>query len=417
MDIFLDDSPEEPALNVSPNIEFQLDKYNINEYFIKKNIPELALFIPTLFISKLKQFYANNIDIPLLIYGVKGCGKLTAILGLMNNVPAYATEYATEYALDTVNSVIDGNDGNDSNDNINNMKINNIYYMKILDKEYDKLLVYENLYYVNIEILISPSEILLYLKHLYKLSRGRSIDCSKKIIIISHIDKCNIDALKYINYMLEKINCYTSYIFTITKQNNITNKITSSCARLNFGYLNKDEFNKIFTYNYKHIFHKQYLTPEYITQYYNIYINNQYNIGNTISQIKYLIFAQNITIEKLKLHENKDIIQSLMYNIVKSFIKNHIKLDTVNNAEKIRHDLYILLSLNIDLIYFVKILIKQILHNNKITNATRELIITSAGELSHQLHKNNKEVINVEKFIYNLIYIFFSSGITINNIL
>ena len=60
-------------------------------------------------------------------------------------------------------------------------------------------------------------------------------------------------------------------------------------------------------------------------------------------------------------------------------------------------------------------LIKQLITNkdesvvfSKLNNNLKLLIINKASELSHELPKNSKEVINVEKFIYNIIYIIYS---------
>lgn len=392
MDTFLEGDSIELDVNSTLNIEFQLDKYNENEYFAKKQIPEEALFAPHLFLTKLKKFYESKLDIPLLIYGLKGCGKITAILGLINHFPGYLRDIENIY---------------------NSRKINNLYYMKILDKEYEKLLVYENIYYLNIDILSNTTEIGLYLKHIYKIGKSRSIDGEKKVIIIAHIEKCNIEAQKYINFILDKLTANASYIFTTTKLNNLEYKIKSSCARINFGYLNEKEFIKIFTFNYKttnnttnNIFESKHFLPAYMKNYYQIYINNQYNIGNTISQIKYIIELQDITLEKLKTDEYR---QSLMHNIVKNFIKNKLKLSTVNGALEIRKFLYTLLSLNIDLLEFSKYLIKQLL-GSKINDKSKALIITKAGELSYEFKKINKEVISVESFIYDIIHIIYSGG-------
>lgn len=382
MDIFLEGEYTEPEIYTTPYIDFQLDKYNDKEYFTQKNIPLEALFAPTLFINKLTKFYKTNLDIPLLIYGFKGCGKLSAILGLINS-----NLYTT---------AIDNSD--------NASPCNNIYYMKILDKEYDKILVYENIFYLNIDIL-STTEIALYLKHIYKISRSNSIDGNKKIVIISHIEKCNNESQKYIHYILDKQNGNTSYIFTTIKINNINKKILSSCARLYFGYLNITEFSNIFLFNYKTKsgFEQKHFLKEYLKEYYKIYINNQYNIGTTISQIKYIIDTKDITLEKLKTDEFR---QSLMYNITKNFIKKKLKLSSVNNALDIRKFLYTLLSLNIDLLEFCKYLIKQLLES-KINNSTKALIITKSGELSYELTHINKEIISFERFIYDIIYIIY----------
>ena len=136
MDFFLENETQDAELEIktTPDIELQMDKYNNDEYFIQQNIPELALFVPSIFANKLKLFYASNIDMPLLIYGMKGCGKITAILGLINNVPDY------------VSNLMNSDDMR---------KFNNIYYMKVIDNEYNKLLAYENLYYLNIDILVN----------------------------------------------------------------------------------------------------------------------------------------------------------------------------------------------------------------------------------------------------------------------
>lgn len=284
--------------------------------------------------------------------------------------------------------------------------------MKILDNEHQKLLIYENLYYLNIGILSTTSEISQYLKYIYKISKSRSIDGTKKIIIISHIEKCSEEAQKYINYILDKLNATTSYIFITTKLNNITNKIKTTCARINFGYLTESEFITIFKFNYKdktHIFNSKYLINTYLKQYYQIYVNNHYNIGNTLNQIKYIIETQDITLDKLKTDE---FIKSLMYNITKNFIKKRLKLSNVSTALEIRKFLYTLLSLNIDLLDFAKMLVKLLLES-KINNKSKELIIEKAGLLSSEITSINKEVISVESFIYSTIYIIYSGGSTI----
>lgn len=378
MDAFLEGDTVEQELDTTPNIEYHLGKNNTNEYISKKLIPEEALFASVIFKDKIKKFYENNLDIPLLIYGVPGCGKLTTLIGLINQMPGYCSK-----------------------------EMNNVYYMKILDKEYEKLFVYENLYYLNINVLSSTNEISQYLKHIYKISKNKSIDGNKKIIVISHIEKCNEEAMKYINYILDKLNATTSYIFITTKLNSITGKIKSSCARISFQYLNETEFTTAFKFNYKPIFNAKQLTNPFLKQYYQIYKNNNYNIGNTLNQIKYILETNaNITLEKLKTDE---LSKSLMYNITKNFIKKRLKLSTVSTALEIRKFLYTLLSLNIDLVDFSKMLLRLLLES-KINNKSKELIIEKAGVLSKEITSINKEVISVESFIYSIIYIIYSGG-------
>ena len=98
-----------------------------------------------------------------------------------------------------------------------------------------------------------------------------------------------------------------------------------------------------------------------------------------------------------------------MYNIVKNFIKKKLKLSTVNTALDIRKFLYTLLSLNINLLEFCKVLVKELIIR-KINNKTKILIIEKASILSNEFTLINKEVISVESFIYNIIHIIYSGG-------
>jgi hypothetical protein len=113
-----------------------------------------------------------------------------------------------------------------------------------------------------------------------------------------------------------------------------------------------------------------------------------------------------ITIDKLQTDEYK---QSLMYNIVKNFIKKKLKLSTINTALDIRKFLYTLLSLNIDLLEFCKVLVKELI-GRKLNDNTKRLIIEKAGILSNEISLINKEVISVESFLYNIIHIIYSGG-------
>lgn len=365
MDAFLEGSDTSDSnLDTTPYIEFQLDKINDSEYINQKYIPEDALFISTIFREKLLKFYNSNLDMPLLIYGGKGVGKLTAILGLINHIPTYIPD---------IN---------------NDKKINNLLYIKP-DTEYTKLFIYENLYYLSIKLLSSSTEIMQYLRYIYKLSKMRSFNIDeKKIVIINHIERCNDEAMRYINLILDKLNGFVSYIFITTRSNNITNKIKSTCARIHFDILTEHEFYKIFKYNY----HTLNLTDKILKQYYIIYTNNNYNIGHTLNQIKY------------NLDTNKNDTNTLMFNICSKFIKNKLKLSNIANTIDIRKILYTLVSLNINLLEFCKMLVKQLL-DYKINNKCKKLILEQVAILSHELTNFNKDIIIVENFIYKLITI------------
>jgi hypothetical protein len=390
MDIFLEKTGTnyEPEIQSTPFIDFQLDKWMSNEYFAKKQIPTNALFTKIVFIEKLKNFFVTNLDIPLLVYGLPGCGKLTSLIAMMPYCPAYYP------------SIQDINDSR---------RIGNIRFMKSLhERDFPKLLVYENLYVLNISVLNNNSEITDYLKQTYKIAKSRSIDISKKIIIITHIELCNTEAQRYITFMLDKINANTSYIFTTTKVNQLDKKIRTFCAPITYEYLDEVEFNTIFKNNYlaTGVLDKRLMSISHLKRYWEIYYNNHYNIGNTIAQIKYLINSPDITLEKLKLDENRN---SLLDNIAANFIKKKLKLTTLTSALEIRKFIYTLLSIGIDLQTFISHVIKQLL-SSKINDKTKSLIIEKAGNMSACLPMINKELIAVETFMYQLVYTIYSCG-------
>ena len=399
----------EPSVEITPNIELQLNKFNDGEYLKEKTIPEQALFASESIIKKLKTFYINNIDIPLIIYGNKGIGKTTCIFGLLEYIPCYLPEHDDDNSAD--NSEGDSNDN--SNDNqlekkLENKikKINNIKYFKVLDNEFSKLIYYENIYYLNIKVLHNNTEILNYLQYIYKITRTRSFDeGEKKIIIISNIDRCNSESQRYIAFMIEKISNQSAYIFTTHSITVLDKKITSSCAHFIYNHLNESEFCKIFLYNFKHIFktNKTYLYPSNLKHYYQIYVLNKYNIGTTIAQIKYYLETEGIHFLK-----DKTKVCSLMSTIAKNFIKKKLILSTVNSALEIRKFLYTMVSLNINLITFVQEVVNQLLKSHLHTNIKYQ-IIENASHLSKDILDSNKEVILIETFFYNIINIIYST--------
>ena len=380
----------EPGVEVTPNIELQLNKFNDGDYLKAKHIPEKALFAKETMIQSLKSFYINNIDMPLLVYGNKGIGKITCIFSLLGHIPCYLPDY---------------------NNSIEN-KINNIIYFKILDQDFSKLIFYENIYYLNINVLHNNTEIINYLEYLYKITKTRSFDeDEKKIIIISNIDKCNNESQRYISFMIEKISVQTSYIFTSYKITLLDKKIVSSCSPINFTYLDETHFCKVFKTNFKKSFtpiNKDLLNQQSLKKYYDIYVSNDYNIGTTIAQIKYYIDTYTISFLK-----DKTKTCSLMTSIAKNFIKKKLILSTIQSALEIRKFLYILVSLNINLISFIKEVVRQLLQNTHLTSNIKLQIIEKANIVSKDILVSNKEVIIVETFFYNIINIIYSTEIKI----
>jgi hypothetical protein len=402
MDAYLEGDTQVSALDISrtPNIEFQLNRWSPGEAFQNKQIPEAALFASKSLLDKLRNLYSACLDIPILVYGLPGCGKLTTIVGMMPNCPAYFPSITERYSSST---------------NLwDSRLINNIAFFKPLDEiNFPKILIYENLYFLNIAILINNTEITTYIKQIYKIAKSHSIDLSRKIFIITHIDLCNKEQQRYITFMLDKLNSLTSYIFTTTKVNMLDKKIRTFCAPIAFTYPSDTEFAEVFKYNYgihSKTLEKKHLTHFYIKKFWEIYCNNRYNIGNTIAQIKYVLSIPDISLEKLKLNENN---KSLLDNIASNFIKKKMKLTSLSGAMEIRRFIYTLLSINIDIVDFAKCLIKQLLLN-KFNRRTKQLIIEKAAEFSRAIPKINKELIAIETFIYQLIYIIYSGGYDIN---
>ena len=97
-----------------------------------------------------------------------------------------------------------------------------------------------------------------------------------------------------------------------------------------------------------------------------------------------------------------------MTSIAKNFIKKKLILSTVNSALEIRKFLYIIVSLNINLIIFVKEVVKQ-LSNSNLNTDIKIKIIENANNLSKDISVSNKEIIIVETFFYNIINIIYST--------
>ena len=375
--------------NTTPHIAFQLNRFQSGEPFANKYIPENAFFTNKIFLDKLRGFYSENLDIPVLISGLPGCGKLTVMLGMMPQCPAY-------FPSIEVRGV-----GEDAR------MVNNLIYMKSLDAtNYPKILIYENLYLCNISTLMNNTEIMLYLEQIYKLAKSRSIDASRKIFIIGHIELCNREQQRYITFMLDKINSTTSYILTTTHGNQIDKKIRTFCANLRFEYPSESEFADIFKTNFAAIVEKKHLSTLYIKKYWEIYKNNKWNISRTIAQIKWLLSYPDISLERLKLDGNRG---SLLDNIAANFIKKKMKLGMMGGAMEIRRYVYILLSINIDVVEFVQCVVRQLLAS-RISSSAKLKVIEKAGKFSVSFPKMNKELIALETLLYELIYVVYSGG-------
>ena len=206
--------------------------------------------------------------------------------------------------------------------------------------------------------------------------------------------------------MLDKINSMTSYILTTTHGNQIDKKIRTFCADIRFEYPNETEFGEILKANWGNVMEKKFMTSYYVRKYWEIYKNNRYNIGRTIAQIKWLLSCPDISLERLKLDENN---HSLLDNIAANFIKKKMKLGMLGGAMEIRRFIYTLLSINIDVVEFVQCVVRQLL-TSRISAAAKHKVLEKAGEFSACLPKMNKELIALETFLYELIFVVYSGG-------
>ena len=206
--------------------------------------------------------------------------------------------------------------------------------------------------------------------------------------------------------MLDKINTLTSYILTTTHCNQIDKKILTFCAPLRYEHPSECEFTNTFRNNYSSVLEKKHLTTYYMRKYWEIYKNNKWNIGRSLAQIKWLLSCQDISLERLKLDENN---RSLIDNIAANFIKKKMKLGMLSGALEIRKFVYTLLSININVVEFVKCLVHQLI-KSRITSISKQKLIETAGKFSACLHKMNKDLIALETFLYEVIYIVYSGG-------
>ncbi len=288
-----------------------------------------------------------------------------------------------------------------------NNKVNNCDFFKILDVEYNKILYYENVFYLNLAVLNNHTEIMSYLKKIYSIAKLKGIDNEKKIIILNHLEACSNEEQKYIAFMIDRITSYIGYIFLTTAKNKINNKITSSCANIYFKPLDETQFINIFKFVFSKTFNKKYLGNSQLKKYYKIYLANNYNLGNTISQIKYNLSCCDNTQNNKSSSEDDINKKSLLCQIVSNFIKKKLVLSTINSSMEIRKFLYTMVSLNMDMTEFVKEVVKQLI-TKKIDKEKKFKILENANQMSGKMKTINKEIILLETFFYNIIVIIYS---------
>jgi hypothetical protein len=374
---FFDSS--EHVNDITPNIEFQLNKYEDFECFKKRNIKDANLFINDTTLQNIKKICEHDCDVPLIIYGQSGIGKLTAVLALIKYTPCYLPDLHID------------------------KKINNLEYFKSYSEEYNKILFYENVFYINLDIMANNNEILNYLRFCHKISRSKGFQDERKIFIIKHIEKYNNEIQKKICYILDRLNSLSSFIFIVNSPFNLPIKIVSTCLKIHYKILTESEFNSKFEYNYRCYF----TINEWkcAKEFYKIYKANDYNIGNTIAYIKYLKTMGQLTTTFLKKADN---LQSLTTKIAQSFIKKHLVLSNISRLLDIRKFIYQLLSINFDPFIIAKTICKLLL-NTKVKLPVKLAIVQEICNYSRIYKNANKEVIPLETLFYKLILIIYGT--------
>jgi hypothetical protein len=365
-------------IEITPNIDFHIDKYESFECFKNKNIKPSNLFATESFIENIINIFKHDCDIPLIIHGTNGIGKLTSIIGLINNIPCYLPDY-----------------------NITK-KVNNLEYFKICDREYNKILSYENIFYLNLNIFNNDNNLVTYLKYIFKLSRSRSFQTERKIFIVKGIDYLPLELQKYVSFMIDRLNGASSFIFIVHNPFNLQLKIRTTCVMLHYNHLTKDAFTKKFEYNFKNLL----TDKEWIhkNDFYKIYTNNKYNIGNTIAFIKYIKATEQITPAFFK---DKDNYISLTAMIVNTFVKKCLVLSTLDRLQEVRKFVYLILSINLPPLDIVKTICKKLM-KSKLSVETKRKILTHVTDYSKHCNNANKEVIPLETLFFNLILIIYA---------
>ena len=363
--------------SITPNIEFQLGK-PIAQGNTCKHLHETKLFATEKYLANLKKLISKNCDIPLIIYGEKGIGKLTTTLSMMK----YLADYMDNFPVDE--------------------KINILSHYKIYSNEWYRLMYLDNVFYLNLKLFLNDNEILDYLKYIYRTSKTISFDGKKKIFIIKHLDICSLQVQKYVAYILDHITANSSFILIVNSPFNLPRKIKSTCLKLHYHYLDESRFREIFIANYKCFFTDTELKQ--IAYMYKIYCNNNYNIGNTLSQIRYLKSAGKLAVSYLKNGEN---CESLMQMMVNCLVKKHIVLSGLERLMDVRRTLYTILSLNLSTIDFVRLICRKLV-KSKISAACKLKILEKACEYSKVYKDANKLVIPLEGFIFEVIRIIYS---------
>lgn len=377
MDSFCRKSDNE--INANQNT-FNNFKYDKQKYILINNKNrEDTLFCKDNILKIIKELFSNNFEYPLLINGLKGIGKKHTILNLLHYIPSIK----------------------------NKIKLNLLKPLK--NENFENILYYKNFYLINFKIY---SEVISskLVKYFGELVSSKVFINEKRVFLIANIQVLSNENQRILSNLIEIY--YQDNFFILTHNRTIKNKkllslsiqIKYSCVdiitfkdRLLKFFKNKDKKIPFYDEVYRNI-------NKYEKHLYEVYKNNNYNIGYTLYHINQMIIEDKIIPKEIKKKTNK----TSIYDKIATKTINKILLykkkpkDTISN---IRLDLYNYISLNIDEEEFVQKII-TILLNVKIQDNLKFKIIKLGEEFSRYNIEPDKKIICLENFIINLIDIF-----------
>ena len=134
---------------------------------------------------------------------------------------------------------------------------------------------------------------------------------------------------------------------------------------------------------------------------YLIYQQNNYNLSNTLHQI-YCLFEEN-KIDK-KFFKSKINYISLQTLIISNIINKYCTQNSISVLEDMRKSLYLLNSLNVNLISVVKDTVNLLL-GSQISNQKKDKIIKLGSTYSTDILKADRDIIHFENFFIHIIQI------------
>lgn len=355
-----------------------MEKYNSNNYFLinKLNDTEKTLFCNEKVLENIKVLFKNNCEVPILINGQRGIGKKHLVINCIHHIPYI--------------------------DNI--IKYNKL--KKYKHETIDNILYYSNFYYINFK-LYDKSLLRDILSFIIENFSSRLCHLDKRVFLLANINCLHNDELKILGYFIEKNYADNCFILT-TNRNIIDSKINTLCCKIRYSYLKMKEFKKVLLncvkINYASKGNRETLSnsiKKFGDKLYQIYENNNYNIGYTLYQINQLV-SQNM-INSVELGDRKNLLS--IYDKICTKTINKILLYKKSPKQiisSIHLDIYSYCSINIDETTFV-LKIVNILLKLKISDKRKNKIVDASSKFSKDVIKSEKKIFCVENFILNLI--------------